>query len=369
MNLGLGTLSELKAHLLNAALESDTAYDGALAALGRGVSARFERACNREFPRVVAAVHEFDAARDHVILPRYPVESLTALELRATLAGGWIDQGAPSVLVNNLAEKSGLVDFGAALGARGARARLTYTGGFWIDLSGDGFSGTVALAQGNESAAVVFPTIFGAAPAVTVAIIPPTGGLIVVAVPSAITPAGFTALLGTAIPAAGYTLQWTAAPAVLDPDVSLLSAAVALTAAEESKAVVFAAPFAAAPRINVAIIPPAGGTIILSVASEITAAGFTALLGYPVPAAGYTLQWTAAPVTSTAQPAGSTARPDDLFLAWLLQCERIWSVRDKLGLSLAGGAQPTFVTMTLAALELVPEVKETLRGYTRHNLT
>lgn len=44
-------------------------------------------------------------------------------------------------------------------------------------------------------------------------------------------------------------------------------------------------------------------------------------------------------------------------------------MRDKLGLSLAGGAQPTFVTMTLAALELVPEVKETLRGYTRHSLT
>jgi hypothetical protein len=298
MDLILGTLSELKAHLLNGALQADTSYDGAIAALGKGVAERMQRQCNRQFARVVGATHEFDAACDHVLLPRYPVEAITKVDLRESLAAGWIDQGAVNLTVENLRESSGLVEFFSALGAYGTRVRLTYTGGYWIDLSGDGsIAGARSYQDGNA----------------------------------------------------------------------------ALSINAESLAVVFPTAFAAAPKVTVTIVPPGGGTIILAVPSVITAAGFTALLGFPVPATGYTLQWTAAAegaptVPESSQPAGSTARPADLYYAWLLQCERTWSVRDKLGVSIG---QPTAPAQgqSLAALELVPEVKEVLRNYTRYAIT
>jgi hypothetical protein len=302
MDLTLGTLAELKAHLLNSALQSDTTYDGALAALGRGVAGRMHAVCNRIFPRAVADTFEFQADRYHVVLPRYPVEVITKLELRQTLAEGWIDQGTPSTYITQLSEESGLVEFtipefGIRYGLPGMRGRITYTGGYWIDLSGDGSAdlgsrsyqdGTVALTAGAESLAVVFPTAFGGAPTVNVTVIPPPGGSIIPGVPSVITASGFTALLGFPIPATGYSLQWTAAS-------------------------------------------PAAAT----------------------------------PVPSSTQPSGSTARPDDLYYAWLLQCERTWGLIDKLGISIGQKE----ATTALAGLELVPEVKEILRTYTRHALT
>jgi hypothetical protein len=366
MDLILGTLSELKAHLLNGALQSDTSYDAALAALGRGVAERMQGHCNRQFPRLAGATFEFPADRDHVILPRAPVEALTSIELRETLALGWVDQGAVNDLVVNYGAASGLVEFGVPLGARGTRGRITYTGGYWIDLSGSGSSSAkVSLTAGIESLAVTFPNRFNAAPRVQVSIIPPDGGTIIIAAPSAVTVDGFTALFGFPIPATGYFLQWAA----FDDAQPTLAGTTSPASAAESQAITFGLTFAAAPLVELTLVQP----IIVGTASAVTTTGFTALFASALPASGYALEWRAYAggdaVPSATQPSGSTARPADLYYAWLLQCERVWSVRDKLGVNIGGGAQPTFVTMTLAALELVPEVKETLRRYTRHALT
>lgn len=57
------------------------------------------------------------------------------------------------------------------------------------------------------------------------------------------------------------------------------------------------------------------------------------------------------------------ALPDDLRLAWLMQCRHLWDSVDKLGTSLVDkpGQQSA-----MGALELVPDVKETLQRYVRY---
>jgi hypothetical protein len=69
----------------------------------------------------------------------------------------------------------------------------------------------------------------------------------------------------------------------------------------------------------------------------------------------------------TAQPAGSTALPDDVRLAWLLQCEHVWAQRDKLGLNIAN--QPSEIySGALVKIELLPVVKEHLRTHVRYSM-
>ncbi len=67
----------------------------------------------------------------------------------------------------------------------------------------------------------------------------------------------------------------------------------------------------------------------------------------------------------TATPSGSYALPNDLLLAWKLQCEHVWGQRDKLGLAV--GDKPT-ATPPLAQIQLLPAVEATLSNYRRHSL-
>jgi hypothetical protein len=68
-------------------------------------------------------------------------------------------------------------------------------------------------------------------------------------------------------------------------------------------------------------------------------------------------------------PEGASPLPDDLKSAFLLQCEQVWATRDKLGAGLTGqepGGQ--FLNTKLSYLDVLPLVKEMLRGYVRHQL-
>lgn len=68
-------------------------------------------------------------------------------------------------------------------------------------------------------------------------------------------------------------------------------------------------------------------------------------------------------------PEGAFLVPEDLRLAWQLQCQRTWNVRDNMGTDVSGERSVQFVSSTLAGLELVPEVKEMLRPFIRYALT
>jgi len=209
MNLGLGNLIELKRHLLNVSLQANTGYDAAITAIGKGVAGRFEQYCNRSFFRTVGDLYETNCDRLVVMLPRYPVESITKVEVRSNISDGWQDQGDPAQLLFNRRDYAGIVDVGGWLGGRYQRLRFTYTGGFWFDTTED-FSGT--------------------------------------------------------------------------------------------------------------------------------------------------------------QPVGSTLRPDELFLAWLTQCEATWQLHDKLGRSIAEGPESRR-NMNLSGLTLVPEVEATLKNFIRYQMT
>ncbi len=130
MDLGLGNLIELKRQLLPVALLGDTDYDARITALGRGVASQFERVCNRKFARLVGAVDIFSADRDHWTLTRYPLETITTVELRSDLAAGWVVQTGAIQMQDELA---GLISFGQAVGTHRTQYRVTYTGGFWYD--------------------------------------------------------------------------------------------------------------------------------------------------------------------------------------------------------------------------------------------
>jgi hypothetical protein len=70
----------------------------------------------------------------------------------------------------------------------------------------------------------------------------------------------------------------------------------------------------------------------------------------------------------TTRPQGSTARPDDLKLAWLLQCQHVFEGKDHMlpkGIA-ANGAE---IPINLKDVVLLPAVVDLLRGYIRYQLT
>lgn len=64
----------------------------------------------------------------------------------------------------------------------------------------------------------------------------------------------------------------------------------------------------------------------------------------------------------TTQPAGSTAIPDDLLNAWVLQCRHVWARMNKLGTDVLADKQPANTT---PPEDFAPSVEKTLFNYTR----
>ncbi len=366
MNAGLGTLTDLKTQLLNEALRSATTYDAALLALGKGVATRFDQYCNRKVARLVGAQYVTNADRTKVILDRYPVEVISQIEIRDSLDQGWVDQGAVNNVLFNLREEVGLCEFAGYLGGSYSRIRITYTGGFWFatDDAVTIKSGALALTAGATIARVAFDAAFTIAPQVFAALLAPDGGTIVSILPATPTAAGFDVRFAAPLPASGYTLSWIAFMGVSDV-LQQASASVATNA--ESLTITYPTAFAAAPAVLCNLVAPDGGTIISAQPSAVTTTGFKAEFAAPVPA-GYTLSWCAyaqGAISSLTLPSGATALPDDLKFAWLTQCEAAWQLRDKLGLSLAEGAESRR-TLTLGQLQLVPEVEAILKNHIRY---
>jgi hypothetical protein len=70
----------------------------------------------------------------------------------------------------------------------------------------------------------------------------------------------------------------------------------------------------------------------------------------------------------TAQPEGTTAVPDDLKQAWLLQCQHVFESKDHLlpkGIAADGSPLP----LNLKDAGIVPAVEELLRGFIRYQIT
>lgn len=132
MDLGLGNLIGLKRHLLAPGMMTQTTFDTVIADLGKAVAAAFEGYCARKFARVVGAQDIFTADRVSYVLTRYPLESISAVDLRDTMAAGWVAQDV-NTLITQQDTEAGLVLWDGQAGTRRTLMRITYTGGYWYD--------------------------------------------------------------------------------------------------------------------------------------------------------------------------------------------------------------------------------------------
>jgi hypothetical protein len=132
MDLGLGNLDTVKRFVLPPlTLETgDTQYDAVLATLALGIAKRFETYCDRKFGRMANAVATFNANRSMYILPRYPLETVTSLTLRATAQDDWTDVTNLIVQQN---EETGMLYFGTFIAESIVLMQCTFTGGYWYE--------------------------------------------------------------------------------------------------------------------------------------------------------------------------------------------------------------------------------------------
>ena len=127
LSAGLSTLTYLKSRILPAAAAVETTHDAALARLGLAIAGRMETACNRKFDRAVGAVDTFGAWTLCVTLKRYPVETLTTVQVRDPA-------GALAATTDYAADNdAGMISFETVPGMRSERLVVTYTGGYWLD--------------------------------------------------------------------------------------------------------------------------------------------------------------------------------------------------------------------------------------------
>jgi hypothetical protein len=107
---------------------ADTADDALLARLIVWATGLMQARCNRTFARAEDITHEFRADELCLVLPRYPVEEITAWEVRSSSLDSWAAVTDPA---HHLDQAAGIVDFpGSPLGSRSERARITFTGGY-----------------------------------------------------------------------------------------------------------------------------------------------------------------------------------------------------------------------------------------------
>jgi hypothetical protein len=127
LNAGIGTLTYLKSRILPAAQAVEATWDAPLAALGLALAGRMQAHCNRLFYRAVGAVEEFGARTLAVTLRRYPVETITTVQVRDTAGTlcAATDYG--------IDKEAGLLSFQTVPGDSAERLVITYTGGYWLD--------------------------------------------------------------------------------------------------------------------------------------------------------------------------------------------------------------------------------------------
>jgi len=134
-DLGLGTLVQLKRFLLSAGIVAETTYDEVLTFIGKGVAAQIDRHCNRTFKRGVSITEDFRGGTDYLPLARYPVESIASIGLKSSGESVFTTQAD---VIDTAALDTGCLLLTGYIGSERDQLRVTYTGGYWYDVSDDG---------------------------------------------------------------------------------------------------------------------------------------------------------------------------------------------------------------------------------------
>jgi hypothetical protein len=110
----------------------DTSCDAILTNTIAAVSARFDKETSRALARTENATHEFDPDDTQILVPCYPIESVSKFELKTSEAAGWQEvQPAPDFLIRRACIISLALPLNPQPSALNpALARLTYTAGY-----------------------------------------------------------------------------------------------------------------------------------------------------------------------------------------------------------------------------------------------
>jgi hypothetical protein len=155
MNVGFGNLATLRSSILPPDLGSDTRFDPFIQALGLGVAGQIENFCNRQFAWAEGDQVEISVEALSYVLPRYPVQTITDVAVRANFTDAWNILNTGDVIAQ-LRAKSGIVEFWPRWapplyflypsgGLRFALVRLTCIGGYWwepLEPTDDGYPST-----------------------------------------------------------------------------------------------------------------------------------------------------------------------------------------------------------------------------------
>lgn len=131
----------------------DTADNTLLTNAIKAVGARFNQQCNRIFERAAGAVYEFQADKIAIWPALYPIESISAWELKSNETDGFETLDTPDYILRKAGNIKCLVYLAAPLGSENQVARITYTGGYVAPGTTPG-SGQTALPDDIEQAAI-----------------------------------------------------------------------------------------------------------------------------------------------------------------------------------------------------------------------
>jgi len=143
----LTQLSTVRARL--GLTELEVQWDTLLVNIIAAVSARFDRECNRVFPRTEHFAQEFCAGDREVILRCHPLETVERFEIKTAESTGWetVEQ------VEHMVRRRCVLTLAARLGSDAQQGRVIYTGGYVLP-GGTAGPGQAALPADLEYAAV-----------------------------------------------------------------------------------------------------------------------------------------------------------------------------------------------------------------------
>jgi hypothetical protein len=129
----LTTLSTVKARLALDPL--DPTHDALLQRAIIAISARFDQETNRILARTENVVFEFPIEDTQIVVPCYPIESVSKFEIKSSETQGWLEQTG----VQYILRRRCIISLSSAFSLQpsGLSSRVTYTGGYMLPDASD----------------------------------------------------------------------------------------------------------------------------------------------------------------------------------------------------------------------------------------
>lgn len=129
MKAGLSSLTWIKSQILPDNAANSAKWDNKLLRIAQGVARQFDSYCGRKFERVEGFAEDFDGFGKSYNLSRYPVETVTGIQLLTEHGDPQDNMDSHKVTLPT----AGIVRLFCRLGYPNDLVTITYTGGYWVD--------------------------------------------------------------------------------------------------------------------------------------------------------------------------------------------------------------------------------------------